>query len=110
MKTDENPMERLEIVIKDSGLNSMLQDYSELAIDGLIDDGFLKEMPLIGSIVGLIKFGNSLRKHSAAKKLYKFLFQIHSIPTEKRIAKINEINNSQKYQSSVGEMILELLD
>lgn len=110
MKKTENPNKKLELVIKDSDLPSLSKDFAEVAIDGVLDDGVLRDLPLVGAVVGVIKFGNSINKHLSAKKIYKFLFEIHKIPQEDRIKKIDEINNSKKYQSSVGEMIFELLD
>ncbi|KPM33550.1 Hypothetical protein I595_453 [Croceitalea dokdonensis DOKDO 023] len=106
----QNPNEKLEIAIKNSELPSLAKDYTELAIDGLMDDGILKDIPLVGTVIGVMKFGNSLNKHLSAKKLYKFLFELQSIPLEKRIKKIDEINSSEKYQSNVGEMLFELLE
>jgi hypothetical protein len=110
MNEHPNPNKTLENVIKDSELPALAKDYAELAIDGILDDGVLKDVPLVGTIIGVMKFGNSVNKHLSAKKLYKFLFELHSIPLEKRIRKIEEINSSKKYQSSVGEMIFELLE
>jgi len=110
MTNEPNPNKQIEIVIKDSELPSLAKDYAEIAIDGIMDDGILKDFPLVGSVVGFIKFGSSLNKHFASKKIYKFLYQLNTISEEKRIKKIDEINNSKKYQSNVGEMILELLE
>jgi len=110
MKKSIEPNRKLEDVIKNSDLKSLTVDYAELAVDSIMDDGLLKDFPIVGSVIRTIKFGNSLNKYYAAKKLYKFLFELNSISEEKRIQKINEINSSKKYQSSVGEMILELLD
>ncbi|WP_416442730.1 hypothetical protein ACH3O9_17930 [Leeuwenhoekiella sp. A16] len=110
MKKPQNPNEKLETVIKNSELPELAKDYAELAIDGIMDDGVLKDIPLVGTVIGVMKFGNSVNKHLFAKKLYKFLFQLHTIPLEKRIKKIDEINSSKKYQSSVGEMTFELLE
>lgn len=110
MKKPENPNKKLELVIKDSDLSSLSKDFGEVAVDGILDDGVLRDLPLIGGLVGVVKFGNSINKYLSAKKIYKFLFELHNIPQEKRIKKIDEINNSKKYQSSVGEMIFELLE
>jgi hypothetical protein len=105
-----NPNKKIEEVIKSSDLPSLTKDYAELAIDGIMDDGVLKDFPLVASIIGFIKFGNSINQYLATKKIYKFLFQLNSIPLAKRVKKIEEINASSKYQSSVGEMIFELLE
>lgn len=110
MDEPRNPNKQLEIAIKSSDLTSIAKDYAELAVDGLLDDSILKDIPLVGSVIGIMKFSNSVNKHLVAKKLYKFLFQLNSIPEHVRIKKIYEINNSKKYQSSVGEMIFEILD
>lgn len=110
MKKPENPNKKLELVIKDSELPSLSKDFVEVAVDGIMDDGVLRDLPLVGSLVGMVKFGNSINKYLSAKKIYKFLFELHHIPQEQRIRKIDEINNSKKYQSSVGEMIFELLE
>ncbi|MBW8198290.1 hypothetical protein [Flagellimonas abyssi] len=110
MEKPENPNKKLELVIKDSDLPSLSKDFAEVAIDGIMDEGVLQDLPLVGGIVGAVKFGNSINKYLSAKKIYKFLFELHTIPQEQRIKKIDEINNSRKYQSSVGEMIFELLE
>jgi hypothetical protein len=106
----QNPNKKLETIIKDSDLPTIAKDFAELAIDGILDDGILEDIPLVGSVIGIIKFSNSVNKHFAAKKLYKFLYQLNSVPQHLRVKKIDEINASQKYQSSVGEMIFEILD
>ena len=110
MEKPENPNKKLELVIKDSDLPLLSKDFAEVAVDGIMDDGVLRDLPLVGGIVGAVKFGNSINKYLCAKKIYKFLFELHTIPLEQRIKKIDEINNSKKYQSSVGEMIFELLE
>lgn len=110
MSNQPNPNEQLEKVLKDSDLPSLTKDYAELAIDGLMEDGILKDMPFVGSLISIIKFSNSLNKHFLIKKIYKFLFELNSIPKDKRIKKIDELNNSKKFQSTVGEIIFELLE
>lgn len=110
MKKPENPNKKLELIIKDSDLLSLSKDFAEIAIDGIMDDAVLRDLPLVGGLVGVIKFGNSINKYLSVKKIYKFLFELHNIPQEQRVKKIDEINKSEKYQSSVGEMIFELLE
>lgn len=102
--------EEFEIVIKDSDLTHLATNLGEIAIDSVMEDGVLKDIPIIGSVINVIRFGNSLNKHFTIKKIYKFLFQLQDIPIEKRLSKVNEINNSGEYLSSVGEMVMEILD
>lgn len=110
MEKSHNSNKSLELAITNSDLKNLTKEYGELAIDGILKDGILKDIPLLGTIIGAIKFGNSINQNIATKKLYKFLFQLNKIPLEKRKQKIEEINSSKKYQSKVGEQIFELLE
>ena len=109
-ENEGNPNKSLETVISDSDLTSVATEYGELVIDGMLDDGLLKDIPAVGTIIGVMNFASSVSKHISAKKLYKFLYELKDIPQEIRLNKIKEINSSKKYQSKVGEMIFELLD
>lgn len=109
-KNQSNPNKSIELAIKNPNLQSLTQDYGELLIDGMMDDGVLKDIPIVGSVVNTIHFVNSISKHFASKKIYKFLYQLNEISEDERNKKINEINASGKYQSTVGEMIFELLE
>lgn len=104
------PNIEFETVIKESDINSMLKDYSELILDKNLEDGILKEIPIISTIVSSIKFGNSVNEYFFRKKIFKFLFQLKDIPINKREQVIEKINVSEKYQNKVGETIIELLD
>lgn len=110
MKKQENPNKKLESIIKDSDLPSLSKDFAEVALDGIMDDSVLRDFPLVGVLVGVVKFGNSINKSLFAKKIYKFLYELHEIPQEQRIEIIDKINDSGKYRSSVGERIFELLE
>lgn len=110
MSQENNSDFQFENIISNSNLIELTSDYAELIIDKIVDDGFLKDIPVIGSIINVVKFGNSVNQHFFAKKIYKFLFELKSIPPEKRKKKLQEINDSKKYQSSVGEIILEFID
>lgn len=51
----QNPNKKLESVIKDSELSALAKDYAELAIDGVMDDGILKDIPPVGTVIGIMK-------------------------------------------------------
>lgn len=107
---ENNPNVNLELLLKDSNLQRILTDYAEIIIDSFLDDSFLKEIPIVGTIMDGIKFVNSINKNITAKKLMKILFQLKDVPVEDRQKMINKINESEKYQSTVGEMLWEIID
>ena len=49
-------MTEKKLVIKDSELPSISKDFAEIAVDGIMDDGVLRDLPLVGGLVGVIKF------------------------------------------------------
>jgi len=106
----KDPNKVFESIIKQSDLTSLSKDYGEILVDSLLDNRTLKDIPLIGTIVGSLNFVNSINQIFTIKKIYKFLSQLRDIPQEKRLQKINKINSSKKYQNSVGEQLFELLD
>jgi len=105
-----SPPEKLESVITSTELVSLTQEFGEIAIDGFLDDGVLKDIPILGTAVNLVSFGNSVNQMLFTKKIYKFLFHLRHIPEDKRIKTIKNINDSDKYQRKVGEAVFEILE
>ena len=110
MKSNLNPDEELEKIIKNSDIGSVLKDYTETMIDKVIDNEFIKDIPLLSSIVASIKFGNSINEHFFRKKIFNFLFELRVVPQERRKKIIDKLNTSSKYQNKVGETIIEIVD
>jgi len=105
-----NPSNAIENIIKAPELKNIITDYGEIFADSFIKDSTLKDIPLIGTLLNLINFGNSINKNITAKKIFNFLFHLSKIPENKRNIKINQINSSKKYQHKVGETLFEILD
>ena len=58
----------LEKTIKDSDLHNVTIGLSETLIDSLIDDGICKDIPIIGSILGVGKVALGVRERFFFKK------------------------------------------
>jgi hypothetical protein len=95
--------------IKDGEFQSVTSDIAEVLIDGVLTDGILKDLPLIGSLVGLVKTGVNVKDRLFVKKLLTFLTQLNEIPADKRKELMEAIDNSQKYRTKVGEKLLEMV-
>ncbi len=104
-----DPFKALESALVSDAL-SILAENGEALLDHLLKDGMAKELPVIGTIIGNIRFASSVNKLITARKLYKFLTQLQKVPLIKRIDQIDKISRSGKYRSSVGLMVWELLD
>jgi hypothetical protein len=112
--TDMNELESLsnslETTLKDSDLQNITADLAETFTDELLSDGLLKDIPIIGTIVGLAKASLNLKDRLFVKKLISFMAGINKINPEKRLELISKIDNSEKFKVKVGEKLLYILD
>ncbi|AZQ59735.1 hypothetical protein EJ994_13360 [Maribacter sp. MJ134] len=102
--------EKIETVVKTEEIQSVSIDLAESVVDLALDDGLLRDIPLIGSIVGLSKGYFTIKDRLLTKKLLYFLTELQTIPLEERQKQIKKINSSEKYESSVGDKLLFVID
>lgn len=100
----------LEETLKDSDLQSVTTDLAEVITDTLLNEGLLRDIPIIGTIVGLTKASLSLNDRLLIKKLIYFLSELQDIETEKRQKLIFSIEKSDKHKIRIGEKLLYIID
>lgn len=100
----------LDKTLKDSDLRNVTAGLSEVLIDSLIEDGFAKDIPIIGTIVGVGKVALGIRERLFLKKIIYFISELKEIPTSKRHKMIDKIDSSQKYRIKVGEKLLYIIE
>lgn len=61
-----------------AGLGDLAADYAELGIDRLVEEGFLRELPGVKSIVGLIRTYRTARDHLFFNKINRFAESIET--------------------------------
>ena len=97
-------------VIADKGMMDMLADLGEGALDLALDEGALKEIPVVGSLVKLYKIGMGVKEHLFLKKLLRFLHQLYSVSDEDRERFREHLSENPKFRNNVGEKIILLLE
>ncbi len=85
-------------------------DISEVSIDNLINNEFIKNVPIVKTIAGFVQAGVNIHDRLFLKKLLTFLQKIYEIPECERKKMIDDIKTSSKYRIKVGEKLLYLLD
>jgi hypothetical protein len=107
-------MESLEVKILDEisreHLETIFEDLTEVTLDSLMQDGVLKEIPIIATVVGLLKTSNNIREKIFAKKLLNFFYALKDIPIKKRIDFIQRLDETKGFKKKVGETIIVLLE
>ncbi len=99
--------------LRESGLTDLPQDIAEVGLDAFLDEGIVKELPVIKTVVSFFRTGICLRDALFLKKVSIFLSDIGKIPQQKRDDFIKRLNSTHKQKRRVGNtliLILERLD
>ncbi len=87
-------------------------DYSEIYLDDLIDNEALKEIPIIKSIVGVVRGGISINQFWFAKKLLTFIreFNQNSIEAKKLEKFKSKLATDPKFGKKIAERLMIFID
>ena len=58
-------------------VSSVIAELGEIGLDSLMDDGILKEIPIISTAVAAYNIGNTIRERYSVAKLYAFIQAIN---------------------------------
>jgi hypothetical protein len=108
-ENDDIGMSLIE-TIKSPDLEDLAQDFGEVALDSILKDGILKDIPVVSSIVGVAKAAISIRDKLLVKKLLHFLHELSDTTEEERRNFLQEFEKDPKEQRKVGENLILLLD
>lgn len=89
----------------------IIGDYLEIGIDSIIDGGILKEIPIVKTIVGVLKVGKNVHDRNLLKQTLVFINEFNR--NEIRQDKIEEYkkrieNDPKKCEDELGRIILLL--
>ncbi|MDZ7660908.1 hypothetical protein [Thiohalophilus sp.] len=96
--------------LKNSDLSEITTDTSELGLDEIIEDGLLQDIPVVSTLVKLVKTGVNIRDYFFAKNLFKFLASLSELSSEQRKAMVERLEDDEAYRNKVGESLMVLLD
>jgi hypothetical protein len=91
-------------------LAPVAQELGEIAIDSVIKEGALRDIPIIGSLVSLWKAQASVKEHLYLKKLLAFLSQLSKASLEERSAFVEKALKTGKSKEQFGEAIPHLIE
>lgn len=85
-------------------------DLGEIMIDAALNDGVLKEVPILGTIVGVSKCIKNVYDIRFAKKLVAFLIPIKDVAPEDRTNAIKKWEQDKNYRGKVGDTLLGMIE
>lgn len=89
-----------------------ISSLGEVGLDAIMDEGILKDIPLLSMVVSTYHIGKKLTERHHLRKLVSFIEEINkkSVDEENRIKYIAEIKNNPKKRNAELEYILVLVD
>lgn len=99
-----------EETIKDSDFQSLTSGVIEAVGDSFIDDSLLKDIPILGTLIGLGKTTYKISDLIFTKKIITFLCGIKNLDPQLRKDTIEKINSSNKFSTKVGEKLIMIIE
>jgi hypothetical protein len=85
-------------------------EIAEFTIDQIIDDGILKDIPIVGWIAKGLAISSSISDRIFYHKVLRFLLSIDDIDDSMRSIFIEKIANDYDFKKRVGEHLLIIVD
>jgi hypothetical protein len=108
--SNENIENSLAKTVCESSLTDMTADIGEIALDSLLKDGLLKEIPVLGTIINLTKLGITVKDYLYVKKVWRFLYNLKDITAKDRCLMVDKFESDSKYRIKFGEHLALLID
>ncbi|MBO6830737.1 MAG: hypothetical protein JJ876_14390 [Muricauda sp.] len=91
-------------------LENILTDGGELILDSLINNDILKEIPVIGTSINIIRGVKSIRDKIYLQKVKTFIDKLGSINEQQKERLINESKRDQSRRVKFGEALYTTIE
>ena len=107
----EEPSLELSLVssIAEPQLVELAADLGEVGFDQLLKDGVFRDIPVFGTLAGLVRIGGVVRDYVFARKVRRFLVGLSAISLYDREQFVEQIG-SRAERKRLGDTLVLLLD
>ncbi len=99
----------LETTLVKPELHELTRSYTEVIADSVIDDGLLRDIPVVNTLRGLCLGYRSVQDARFERKVMKFLVSVQELTQEERESLLSKIENDRHYGEKLGETVIDLL-
>jgi hypothetical protein len=95
-----------------SAIKDLSSNALEIALDGNLDNGILKDIPIFGSAIKIAELTMSIRDHFFLKKLARFIYQLNELTEadKETISQFSKSPDSEKISSKLIQVIDNITD
>lgn len=91
-------------------LEKISENVSETIIDSVLNEGIFKEIPLVGTTLGLFKVGKTISARHQVRKLWKFLFQLNQVTQSERLNFLKKTEENRQERDELFERTLFIIE
>lgn len=96
--------------IKSYGGKDLIKEAAEFSLDSVLDDGLLKNIPIVGVVTKLYSVAIGIQGYVFAKKLRKFIAQLSNVSHDERSNFIKQLEMDSKIREKTVDALLIYLD
>lgn len=85
-------------------------DLGEVALDALLNEGILRDVPILGSLVNVVKVGRSVPDKLLALKVRRLLKALDKVKPAQRAALVTDALSCDEDRRAVGEIVVFALN
>lgn len=91
---------------------SCIGEYAEIGLDAVMEDGILKDIPIVSTAIAIYKIGGSIKERHNLKKLLVFLNELNNgiLDEPKRKEYQQKFRSNEKFRNQEIEYLLVLID
>ena len=91
---------------------SCIGEYAEIGLDAVMEDGILKDIPIVSTAIAIYKIGGSIKERHNLKKLLVFLNELNNgiLDEQKRKEYQQKFRSNEKFRNQEIEYLLVLID
>lgn len=108
-ETEVIPEASLLDTIGGENIEGLFSDAGEFTLDVLLQDGVLRDIPIVSTVVGFTRIGLGVRDYLFLKKTARFLRNLADIPVQERKAFIKKLESEKGFRERVQENLLLML-
>lgn len=114
MADDKDAPPSLEVSLIDSIANAEMKglvgDATELALDAVLDDGLLRDIPVVGTVSRIYRTAVSIRDRLFLKKVLSFLSEFSGVEESERQRFAEQLETDEGSRARAGAALALLLD
>ena len=96
----------LVAVVSSKDAADTVANLGEALFDQALSAGLLRDIPIVGTFVGLVRSAGGIRDYMFMKKVAKFAAELDDVSEEERYAFRRDIDADPEFRQKVGENLL----